>query len=88
MEYKYHFIYKITNKLNNKFYIGAHSTNNLNDGYMGSGKMIHLAIKKYGIENFKKEILEYCPNQNKLFERENEIVNKDLIVGGMHFSPK
>lgn len=97
MEYKYHFIYKITNKINNKFYIGAHSTNNIEDGYMGSGKMINKAIDKYGLENFKKDILEYCDDQESLFKRESEIVTKELVkdkqcyniqVGGRHFSTK
>jgi hypothetical protein len=47
---KFHFIYKTTNLLNNKFYIGMHSTSNLKDGYLGSGTHLRYAIRKYGIQ--------------------------------------
>lgn len=60
MANKYNFIYKTTNLINNKFYIGKHSTNDLNDNYLGSGTALNRAIKKYGRKNFKREILEFC----------------------------
>ena len=50
---KYHFIYKTTNLINDKFYIGMHSTDDLNDKYIGSGKRLWYSINKYGINNFK-----------------------------------
>lgn len=76
---KYHIIYKTTNLVNNKIYIGAHSTNDIADGYIGSGKMLHLAIKKYGLENFKREVLHMFNSPEEMFEKETEIVNEEFI---------
>ncbi len=76
---KYHFIYKTTNLLNGKFYIGMHSTDNLQDGYIGSGKRIWYSIKKYGKENFKIEHIEFFPNRDELIQREIELVNEDIL---------
>lgn len=67
-------VYKITNKINNKFYIGMHQTCDLNDGYMGSGKRLHAAYKKYGVENFEKEILHVYDNEKDMKDKEKELV--------------
>jgi hypothetical protein len=48
----FYYFYKITNKINGKYYYGVHSTNNIEDGYMGSGVVITKAYEKYGIGNF------------------------------------
>lgn len=76
---KFHFIYKTTNLLNNKFYIGMHSTSNLKDGYLGSGTHLRRSIRKYGIDNFKLEILEWCNTRDELIEREKENITENHI---------
>ena len=76
---KYHYIYKTTNVINGKYYIGMHSTDNLNDGYMGSGKRLWNSIKYHGKENHVCEILEYCKDRKELIKREGEIVNEQLL---------
>ena len=52
-----YYIYRITNKVNGKTYIGQHKYRELNDNYMGSGKRLWEAYRKYGFENFEKKIL-------------------------------
>ena len=78
-QYKYHYFYKITNTVNNKFYYGVHSTNNLNDGYMGSGSNIKKAIKKYGINCFIKEIIKFFNTSEEKYLYEKQFVNKSLL---------
>jgi len=77
---KYHFIYKTTNILSGKYYIGMHSTDNLDDGYLGSGKYLKRSINKHGKENHKIEILEYLDSREELAKREAEIVNLQEIA--------
>ena len=74
-----HIIYKITNTLNNKIYIGAHSTEDINDSYMGSGDLIKAAQRKYGMEYFTKEILHVLHSSEEMYEKEKEIVDLDFI---------
>ena len=83
-------IYKTTNLLNNKWYIGKHNGND--PYYLGSGKLLTRAINKYGVDNFKKEILEECTNIKQLNDREkhwiritdavNDPMSYNLAAGG------
>jgi hypothetical protein len=67
-------IYKITNTVNGKYYIGKHQTLDLDDGYMGSGMLIGRAIKKHGLESFAKEILFVFDTEEEMNVKEAEIV--------------
>lgn len=77
---KYHYIYKTTCQVTGKFYIGMHSTDDLDDGYLGSGKILGYSIGKHGRENHKKEILEFCETRDDLKKREAEVVNEELLA--------
>ena len=77
---KYYFIYRTTNQINDKFYIGMHSTDNLEDGYVGSGKRLGYSVRKYGLETHKFEILEFLPSREELKKREAEVVNEELLT--------
>jgi group I intron endonuclease len=61
-------IYKTTNLINGKFYVGQDSKNN--PEYLGSGTLLKRAIKKHGRNNFIKETLDVCSTQEELNERE------------------
>ena len=73
------YFYKITNLINGRFYYGVHSTKNIDDEYMGSGIAIRRAIKKYGISNFKKDILKIFDSIEKAYEYEKNIVDENLV---------
>jgi group I intron endonuclease len=74
-----YYLYKITNLVNDRVYIGVHKTINITDGYMGSGKIIRQAIEKYGLSNFKKEILETFDNYDAMMLREKQMVDEKFL---------
>ena len=76
---KYYLVYKTTNLVNGKIYIGKHETDNLDDGYLGSGNLLRRAIKKYGEENFKREILFECSTIEEMNAKEAELVNEEFL---------
>ena len=75
----YHFVYKITNNLNGKIYIGIHSTGNLDDGYMGSSKILSKDITKYGKSNFTKEIIKFFDSRKEALLEESIIVDDNFV---------
>ena len=83
-----YYVYQITNKINNKIYIGKRKYkggNPLLDSYMGSGKLIKEAIKKYGKNNFQKIIIQSFDNEDDAFKLEknllqNSVTEKILII--------
>ena len=86
-------IYKTTNLINGKIYIGQDFKNN--PKYLGSGKLLKLALKKYGVDNFSKETICTCANEKELDEKEiffikefnstNRDVGYNLCEGGRSF---
>ena len=75
----YYTVYKTTNLINNRYYIGLHATENINDGYLGSGVFLKKAIKKYGYKNFTKEVLFIFDNKDDMINKEKELVNEEFI---------
>lgn len=91
----YHIIYQTTNLINNKIYVGKHSTYNLDDGYMGSSRILRKAINKYGKSNFKTEVIFYAFTEECAYLVESLIVNEEFVlredtynlkIGGLGFS--
>lgn len=81
------YIYKTTNLINGKIYIGktTRTCEYSKENYMGSGTYIQMAFKKYGKENFKKEILEYADNKEHLSKIEADYIREynsaDMAIG-------
>ena len=90
MENHVYTVYKITNLINQKFYIGVHKTKDPHDQYMGSGVAIRKAITKYGSDSFKKEILFVTELKEEAYGRERELTqnfmessNYNMKIGGV-----
>jgi group I intron endonuclease len=82
-----HIVYKTTNLTNGRFYVGMHSTENIDDGYLGSGTAFWNALEKYGKECFKKEILEECDDRSSLIECERKwILQLNAVDGDLGYN--
>lgn len=75
---KYHYIYKTT-RFDGKFYIGMHSTDDLEDGYQGSGTLLSRSIAKHGRDSHTTEILEFLESRELLRKREAQIIDEELL---------
>lgn len=73
-------VYQITNTITGKIYIGAHSTTDIDDGYMSSSVVVRDAIKKYGIDNFSKTVLSYHNSEQEMYSEESTIVNESFVA--------
>ncbi len=76
----HYYLYEIRNVLSGKIYVGVHKAKSLNDGYMGSGKVIKRAIEKHGLENFTKAILETFDDSTAMYAREKEVVTDEFLA--------
>lgn len=76
-----HIVYKITNLTNKMYYIGKHSTTTPYDmkSYWGSSEYLDNARKKYGEENFKREVLFVFDTEDEAFQKEAELMSDDLV---------
>lgn len=86
----YHIVYLTTNLINGKQYIGDHSANLIKDSYIGSGVLITKAIKKYGKQFFKREILDFFNTKEEAFNAQEKFINEynTLVPNGYNVSPK
>lgn len=93
----YGYIYETTCLINGKKYIGQHKAKKFDVKYIGSGKYLWNAIRKYGIENFNCKIIEECDSREHLNEREiywidfyNAVKSKNyynITKGGKYHNP-
>lgn len=79
-------VYKTTNTINNKAYIGVHKTDDLHDGYLGSGKCLARAIAKHGTKAFRREILFECESALEMYARERELVTEAVTSDAMYYN--
>ncbi len=86
---KFNFVYLTINLINGKQYIGDHSTNNLNDNYIGSGVYFLNALNEHGKQNFKYKILEFFDTKEEAFDAQEKYIKKynTLVPNGYNISP-
>lgn len=86
-----YFIYLTINKVNGKMYIGQHHCKReeqFTDGYLGSGSALQQAIKKYGVDNFERIILEYANSPEELNALEERYVDVTIVENDLYYNLK
>jgi hypothetical protein len=76
---KYNIVYRTQNLINGKEYIGFHQTDNIDDGYLGSGKLLKRAVEAHGPENFEREIIAVFDCKEDALALEKELVNEEYV---------
>lgn len=83
----HHYVYITTNNISGKKYIGKHSSNKLNNYYLGSGRALLLAIKKYGRHNFTKKIVATYESEDEAYSAEYQLINEhDAVVDENYYN--
>jgi hypothetical protein len=72
----FHYIYKTVNPKNGKYYIGKHSTNDLNDGYQGSGKWVRDCLKTKTL--IETTIIQMCNSEDEAYKLEEKLVEENI----------
>jgi hypothetical protein len=83
-----HITYITINLLNSHYYIGKHSTDNIEDGYLGSGKILLQAVKKYGRDNFARIILGEYDSSEDALAAEALLVNETVVSDSNSYNCK
>lgn len=75
---KHHYVYRIDCLVDGRYYIGVHSTNNMNDGYFGSGSGLRASIRKHGKQAFRKIILSHHQAREEAIKEEVRLLNSGV----------
>jgi hypothetical protein len=67
---RFRFVYCTRNLINNMVYVGQHTTDDLDDDYIGSGKDFNIAVEEFGRDNFKSKMLCFCEDKKELDQAE------------------
>lgn len=88
MSIPYGYVYRITNKINGKTYVGQRklSLDKQWRQYMGSGVAVKAAIAKYGIDSFVKEFLSYADSYDELNKKEIDLITKERKTGKAEYN--
>ena len=80
--------YRTDNLVNGKYYYGVHATDELKDGYLGSGKILKEAIRKYGRTNFRRHDLKFFKSMLEAYDYEAFVVTRDLVADNQCYNVK